>query len=214
MSLESSRLSFNFPFEKLTACIGEPTNASITIMKRQIYVMPTYQQCGRRNHHWQSSDVHVIKTTRRHRIIQHLHHQLAANISDPKCMEHEHFSWTFQSCQQRLQEKLNNKRCGLSWSECHYKDTKKWQQNGRQYHHHAHSNEFCRSWHRTQNILLLVTWCINKPESCQWKMQVPQGRTPKGGNMDGYDGWMLWFPHWKEQKESNIGNHELTTRGA
>ena len=37
MSFESYRSSFNFPFEKLTKCIGEPNNASITILKRQLY---------------------------------------------------------------------------------------------------------------------------------------------------------------------------------
>ena len=45
MSFESSRLSFNFPFEKLTTCNGEPNNASITIMKRQIYANAMSVEC-------------------------------------------------------------------------------------------------------------------------------------------------------------------------
>ena len=37
MSFETNRSAFNFPFDKLTKCTGEPNNASITIIKRQIY---------------------------------------------------------------------------------------------------------------------------------------------------------------------------------
>ena len=45
MSFDSYRSSFNFPFEKLTKCIGEPNNASITILKRQLYANAMSVEC-------------------------------------------------------------------------------------------------------------------------------------------------------------------------
>jgi hypothetical protein len=45
MSFDSYRSSFNFPFEKLTKCIGEPNNASITILKRQLYANAMSIEC-------------------------------------------------------------------------------------------------------------------------------------------------------------------------
>lgn len=48
---ESKLQSFNFPFEKLTPIVGEPTNATITVLKRQLYAnaMATLTSlgCGR-----------------------------------------------------------------------------------------------------------------------------------------------------------------------
>ena len=45
MSTETKTTTFNFPFEKLTPIIGEPTNATITMLKRQIYANAMENAC-------------------------------------------------------------------------------------------------------------------------------------------------------------------------
>jgi hypothetical protein len=45
MSNDTKTTTFNFPFEKLTPIVGEPTNATITILKRQIYANAMENMC-------------------------------------------------------------------------------------------------------------------------------------------------------------------------
>lgn len=45
MTYDSKTTSFNFPFETLTPILGEPTNATITILKRQIYANAMENAC-------------------------------------------------------------------------------------------------------------------------------------------------------------------------
>jgi hypothetical protein len=45
MSSDNKTTTFNFPFEKLTPIVGEPTNATITILKRQIYANAMENTC-------------------------------------------------------------------------------------------------------------------------------------------------------------------------
>ena len=45
MSIDNTRLSFNFPHEKLTKCEGEPNNAAITTIKRQLYANAMSIEC-------------------------------------------------------------------------------------------------------------------------------------------------------------------------
>jgi hypothetical protein len=45
MSNDTKTTNFNFPFEKLTPIVGEPTNATITILKRQIYANAMENTC-------------------------------------------------------------------------------------------------------------------------------------------------------------------------
>jgi hypothetical protein len=45
MSNDTKTTTFNFPFEKLTPIVGEPTNATITILKRQIYANAMENTC-------------------------------------------------------------------------------------------------------------------------------------------------------------------------
>lgn len=46
MSYETSKTTFNFPFETLTPIEGEPTNATITVLKRQIYANAMENECN------------------------------------------------------------------------------------------------------------------------------------------------------------------------
>ena len=45
MSSDTKTTLFNFPFEKLTPIVGEPTNATITLLKRQIYANAMENHC-------------------------------------------------------------------------------------------------------------------------------------------------------------------------
>lgn len=45
MTTDTKTTSFNFPFEQLTRIPGEPNNATITILKRQIYANAMENQC-------------------------------------------------------------------------------------------------------------------------------------------------------------------------
>jgi hypothetical protein len=45
MSNDNKTTRFNLPFEKLTPIVGEPTNATITILKRQLYANAMENEC-------------------------------------------------------------------------------------------------------------------------------------------------------------------------
>jgi hypothetical protein len=45
MPTDTKTTSCNFPFEQLTPIVGEPTNATITLLKRQIYANAMENQC-------------------------------------------------------------------------------------------------------------------------------------------------------------------------
>jgi hypothetical protein len=45
MTYDTNKTTFNFPFEKLSIITGEPTNATITILKRQIYANAMENEC-------------------------------------------------------------------------------------------------------------------------------------------------------------------------
>jgi hypothetical protein len=45
MTTDTRTTIFNFPFEKLTPIVGEPTNATITLLKRQIYANAMENSC-------------------------------------------------------------------------------------------------------------------------------------------------------------------------
>lgn len=45
MSNDTKTTQFNFPFEQLTPIVGEPTNATITILKRQVYANAMENAC-------------------------------------------------------------------------------------------------------------------------------------------------------------------------
>ncbi len=45
MTADTKTTTFNFPFEKLTPIVGEPNNATITMLKRQIYANAMENHC-------------------------------------------------------------------------------------------------------------------------------------------------------------------------
>lgn len=45
MTTDTKTTTFNFPFEKLTPIVGEPNNATITMLKRQIYANAMENHC-------------------------------------------------------------------------------------------------------------------------------------------------------------------------